>query len=129
MNCFAILFCICCMKGDLENQKLLWRKENRTTREKARLYSIRVVVNVVVVGFLGGSLYLIYFANNSLIDVRIHFLSCPASYKKWYFILSLINLQYLNIPLLGTCDHILCSLQCLKFLIVDYFMCYKEYLL
>lgn len=61
------------LRGDLDNQKLLWKIENRTTREKAKLYSIRVVVNTVVLGFLGGSLYLIYYANNKLIDLQREF--------------------------------------------------------
>lgn len=56
--------------GDLENQKLLWKKESRTKRERAKLYTVRVVVNILVLGFLIGSLYLIWYCNGQLTELK-----------------------------------------------------------
>ena len=48
-------------QSELEFQRLQWRKAGRTTKEKAKLYFVRFVMNILVLVILAGSLYLIYF--------------------------------------------------------------------
>ncbi|XP_060592582.1 transmembrane channel-like protein 7 [Ruditapes philippinarum] len=54
-------------KNDLEYQRLQWKKASRTAKEKFKLYSIRVLINILVIAMLGGALYLIYYTNEQLV--------------------------------------------------------------
>ena len=57
------------LQGDLETQRIFWKKQNRELKEKFILYSIRIAVNVLVVAILGASLYLIFFTNDKMLEV------------------------------------------------------------
>lgn len=78
---FMTSFCLL-IQGDLDTQRLLWRKENKSKQERAKLYAVRIGVNVVVLGFLGGSLVAIYYSNDGLILVKIN-TAGPLS-KMWH---------------------------------------------
>ena len=67
------LFYYLLFQSELEFQRLQWKKEGRTTKEKAKLYFIRLIVNILVIAVLSGSLYLIYvcFTNDNLLKVNI----------------------------------------------------------
>ncbi|XP_052764523.1 transmembrane channel-like protein 7 [Mya arenaria] len=56
--------------NELEYQRLQWKKDSRTTREKLKLYTIRFLVNVLVIAILSGALYLIYFTNQKLVELQ-----------------------------------------------------------
>ncbi|KAH3871112.1 hypothetical protein DPMN_034306 [Dreissena polymorpha] len=58
------------IQNELEYQRLQWKKESRTTREKVKLYVIRVLINLLVLAILGGALYLIYFTNEKLAELQ-----------------------------------------------------------
>ena len=57
------------LQNELHSQRLLWKKAGRTTKEKVKLFVIRVLVNIFVIAILGGSLYLIYYTNGLLVKV------------------------------------------------------------
>ncbi|XP_045213261.2 transmembrane channel-like protein 7 isoform X2 [Mercenaria mercenaria] len=57
-------------KNELEYQRLQWKKESRTTKEKFKLYTIRVLINILVILILGGALFLIYFTNQKLVELE-----------------------------------------------------------
>ncbi|KAJ8314790.1 hypothetical protein KUTeg_006940 [Tegillarca granosa] len=58
------------LESDLENQRIRWRKKNRTSLQKWKIIIIRFIVNFVVLSILVGSLYLIYFTNEQLIQLQ-----------------------------------------------------------
>ncbi|KAL8601470.1 hypothetical protein ACOMHN_000412 [Nucella lapillus] len=57
-------------KADLLEQSKRLQRENRTYREKVKLVFVRIAINFVVLAMLGGSIFLIYFTTNSLLDLR-----------------------------------------------------------
>lgn len=58
-------------KGDLDTQRLVWRKQSLTLKDKIKLYLIRTAVNIFVIAALGGSLYLIFYTNEKMLEVII----------------------------------------------------------
>ncbi|ELU16986.1 hypothetical protein CAPTEDRAFT_22791, partial [Capitella teleta] len=46
----------------LEQERYLEKIKGRTTKEKCKLWSVRILINFIVLCFLGGGAYLIYFA-------------------------------------------------------------------
>ncbi|KAJ8318093.1 hypothetical protein KUTeg_003184 [Tegillarca granosa] len=58
------------LEADLENQRLQWKKERRTTQEKMKLYIIRFIINIIIVALLTGSLFLIYFTSTQLVELQ-----------------------------------------------------------
>lgn len=56
----------------LEEQSFSLREAQRTLQQKARLYLLRFILNLLVLSLLGGAFYLIYFATTtSQTKVRI----------------------------------------------------------
>ncbi|XP_055365682.1 transmembrane channel-like protein 7 isoform X2 [Betta splendens] len=75
------------LKTDLEEERMKQKKADRTRRERCRIYLIRVILNVFVVGVLCGCFYSIYAATsysqqaqmstvkgNSFMDLLIEYL-------------------------------------------------------
>ncbi|XP_052071142.1 transmembrane channel-like protein 7 [Mytilus californianus] len=58
------------LQGDLETQRLIWRKQSLTLKDKIKLYIIRMAVNIFVVAALSGSLYLIFFTNEKMLELQ-----------------------------------------------------------
>ncbi|KAL3876101.1 hypothetical protein ACJMK2_033979 [Sinanodonta woodiana] len=58
------------LETDLEFQRLYWRKQNRTAKEKLKLVFIRLLINFLCFGILGASLYLIFYVNEMLITLQ-----------------------------------------------------------
>ncbi|KAK3588968.1 hypothetical protein CHS0354_043139 [Potamilus streckersoni] len=58
------------LETDLEYQRLYWRKQNRTAKEKLKLVVIRLLINLLCFGILGASLYLIFYVNEKLIALQ-----------------------------------------------------------
>ena len=56
---------------DEEKDKL--RRSNRSTRDKVKLYSARLLINVVVIATLGATGYVIYLAQQYTNQVTKHF--------------------------------------------------------
>uniref|UniRef100_A0A667WIX5 Transmembrane channel-like protein n=1 Tax=Myripristis murdjan TaxID=586833 RepID=A0A667WIX5_9TELE len=50
------------LKLYLEEQSFSLRKAQRTLAQRVRLYTLRIILNLLVVSLLGGAFYLIYFA-------------------------------------------------------------------
>ncbi|XP_071132214.1 transmembrane channel-like protein 7 isoform X2 [Mytilus edulis] len=58
------------LKGDLDTQRLVWRKQSLTLKDKIKLYLIRTAVNIFVIAALGGSLYLIFYTNEKMLELQ-----------------------------------------------------------
>ncbi|CAG2245617.1 TMC [Mytilus edulis] len=56
--------------GDLDTQRLVWRKQSLTLKDKIKLYLIRTAVNIFVIAALGGSLYLIFYTNEKMLELQ-----------------------------------------------------------
>lgn len=56
-------------QADLDTQRLIWKRQSRTTIDKIKLFVIRTALNVFVIAVLGGSLYLIYYTNDQMLQV------------------------------------------------------------
>ncbi|KAL4239689.1 Transmembrane channel-like protein 5 [Mactra antiquata] len=59
------------VKNELQYQRFQWKKASRTTKEKLKLYLIRIAINFLVIAILGGSLYLIYYTNQQLVNLLL----------------------------------------------------------
>lgn len=62
--------CVCLLQHDLEEQYRKEKQENRTTGEKVKLYSLRMLVNVFVIAVLGGACFLIYWTSIKTLEVK-----------------------------------------------------------
>ncbi|CAI9726297.1 transmembrane channel 7 isoform X1 [Octopus vulgaris] len=58
------------LRADLATQRELWVKSSRTFRTKVKLYSTRLLLNVIVLCILFGSLALIYYSSDFLISLQ-----------------------------------------------------------
>ncbi|XP_063445695.1 transmembrane channel-like protein 7 isoform X2 [Mytilus trossulus] len=58
------------LQGDLDTQRLIWRKQSLTLKDKIKLYLIRTAVNIFVIAALGGSLYLIFYTNEKMLELQ-----------------------------------------------------------
>jgi hypothetical protein len=58
-------------QADLETQRLIWKRKSRTTTDKIKLFIVRTTLNIFVFAVLGGSLYLIYYTNDQMLQVFI----------------------------------------------------------
>jgi hypothetical protein len=56
-------------QADLETQRLIWKRQSRTTTDKIKLFIVRTTLNIFVFAVLGGSLYLIYYTNDQMLQV------------------------------------------------------------
>ncbi|CAG5118133.1 unnamed protein product, partial [Candidula unifasciata] len=56
------------IKANLHEVELKRQRENRTAKERAKLYLKRIMINFVVVVLLGGSFYAIYVATEYLLE-------------------------------------------------------------
>ena len=64
--------CFCDFEqAELNDQRKEWKREKRSTTENATLYLVRFLINILVLGLLGGALYLITFTAEQMIEVRI----------------------------------------------------------
>ena len=63
------LFYVLSFQSDLDEDLLKIRLEERTWKDKARLYSIRFAINILVLICLGGSAWLIIFLTQKSIEV------------------------------------------------------------
>lgn len=58
------------MTGNIEAEREARRMQNRSGKEKCKTYSLRVLVNVLVVALLGGSGYLIYWVTLTMTEIQ-----------------------------------------------------------
>lgn len=49
--------------NDIEYQRLQWKKDSRTSKEKCKLFTVRFLINIFVLLILAGALAGIYFTN------------------------------------------------------------------
>ncbi|BFZ02571.1 hypothetical protein BsWGS_05610 [Bradybaena similaris] len=56
------------IKANLDEVELKRQREKRTSKDKAKLYLKRILINVVVIVLLGGSFYAIYVATEYLLE-------------------------------------------------------------
>ncbi|NXI94657.1 TMC7 protein, partial [Psophia crepitans] len=63
------------LQTDLEEERLKRKIADRTTKEKLRIYSLRIFINIIVLAVLSGCFYSIYMAtafsqNHSVVSIR-----------------------------------------------------------
>ncbi|XP_078717542.1 transmembrane channel-like protein 7 [Lampetra fluviatilis] len=79
------------LQADLEEEKIRSNIRGRSAMERLRIYSLRVLLNVVVLGLLAASFYSIYVAT---IDSQALLMQHAATEQKSRFIVSLV-VEYL----------------------------------
>ncbi|XP_078317211.1 transmembrane channel-like protein 7 isoform X3 [Crassostrea virginica] len=58
------------IQAELNDQRKEWKREKRSTTENATLYLVRFLINILVLGLLGGALYLITFTAEQMIELQ-----------------------------------------------------------
>ena len=66
-------------QADLETQRLIWKRQSRTITDKIKIFAVRTALNIFVIVVLGGSLYLIYYTNDQMLQVST--IGCHDNYK------------------------------------------------
>lgn len=58
------------LRADLNSQREIWMQTGRTLQLKIRLYSLRLLINIVVICLLGGCFTLIYYSSINLLNLQ-----------------------------------------------------------
>ena len=62
---------VLCKQAEIEEQRFQMKRTSRTTEEKCKLYTVRFLINFLIVIMLGGAGAAIYFAQDFSTSVSL----------------------------------------------------------